>query len=99
MAVTIYKSGKDMLAVDDHDMAAGRYLHFAAAAHRLDAIALDDDDGIFDRSPAGAVDQRPALDHEILRLRISGKYEAGSKQRQQRLLEHDFLPRPFVAGC
>src|SRR3954470_12172283 len=66
MAVTIYKSGKDMLAVDDDDMAARRYLHLAAASHRLDAVAFDDDNGILDRRPAGAVDQRPALDHEVL---------------------------------
>jgi hypothetical protein len=49
--------------------------------------ALDDDDGIFNRGAAGAVNQRAALDDERLRLRGLGR-DLGdecdtAKQRQQ----------------
>src|SRR6516225_9077970 len=52
----------------DHLRARGN-CDLAAAADRLEAIALDHDDRVVDRGTSGSVDQRSALDDQRLRPR------------------------------
>jgi len=56
--------GENRFAFDVDDSRSARYAEFAAFSNGLDALAFDYNDGIIERCPAGAVDQRAALDNQ-----------------------------------
>ena len=68
VAMAIDESRQNRLAFDIDDLSAGGNSDFAAPADRLEFACLDDDHGIFDGRPAGAVDQFSTLhDKDILK--------------------------------
>ena len=59
VAVDQTRENRFAFRVDDTGIAGHR--DFAAFADGFDALAFDDDDGVFDRRPAGGVDEGAAL--------------------------------------
>src|SRR5271154_1900181 len=66
MAVAVDEARQYGLARGIDCLRSSRDCDFASAADRLEPVAFDDNDGILDRRPASAVDQRSALDHKRL---------------------------------
>ena len=64
MAMTIDEARQNGLASDVDHLGIGRNSDFAATADCLEPACLDNDDGILDRRPAGAIDQFSTLHHE-----------------------------------
>ena len=92
VAMAVDEARQDVLAARVDNLAAGGDRDLAAFAHRLEPVALDDDDQILDRRPAGPVDQSAARNHDAgLRLRATNE-EHGSAQRcRKRPFNHDIL--------
>ena len=64
VAMAVDEARQHGLAVDIDDLGAGGNSDFAAPADRLKSSCLDNDHGILDRRPAGAVDQSSTLHDE-----------------------------------
>ncbi len=64
VAVAVDEARENGLALGVDHLGAGGNGDRAAPADGLEPAALDNDDGVLDRRPAGAVDQSAALDHE-----------------------------------
>src|ERR1051325_2351299 len=88
MTVTVDQARKKGLALDVDDPCAARQGDFAALADGFDAVFLDDDDGIFEGISTGAVDESPALYHQIRRrLRLAengGGHSRSADQKPQK---------------
>src|ERR1700683_538137 len=68
MTVAVDEARHDGLAADIDHVCARRNRDLSTPANGLEAISLDDEDGVLDRRPAGAIDQRAAFNNEGLRL-------------------------------
>jgi hypothetical protein len=64
VAMTVDEARQNGLAFDIDHLCIGRNRDFAAPTDCLELACLDNDDGIFDRWPAGAIDQSSTLQHE-----------------------------------
>src|SRR4029434_1193848 len=64
VAMTVDKARQNGLAFDINHFCVGRNRDFAATTDCLEPARLDNDNGILDRRPAGAVDQFSTLHHE-----------------------------------
>jgi hypothetical protein len=56
VAMTIDEAWENGLASEVNHLRVGRNRDFAATTDRLESARLDNDDGILDRRPAGAID-------------------------------------------
>ena len=64
VAMTIDKTRQNGFASDINDLSVGRNRNCAAPTDGLEPACPDNDDGILDRRPAGAIDQSSTLHHE-----------------------------------
>ena len=64
VAMTVDEARQNGLALDIDHLCAGRNRDFAAPTDFLEPVCLDNDDGILDGRPAGAIDQSSALHHQ-----------------------------------
>jgi hypothetical protein len=64
VAMTVDEARQNGLALDVNHLRIGRNRDFAATTDCLKPACLDNDDGILDRRPAGAIDQSSTLYHE-----------------------------------
>ena len=64
VAMTVDKARQNGLALDINHLRVGWNGDFPAPADCLEPARLDNDDGILDRWPAGAIDQSSTLHHE-----------------------------------
>ena len=72
MDVTVDEAWQDGAAVETNDVRAAWHRDLSTHANSLDARPLDDHQGVGDRRPAGAVDERAAVEHERSILRTKG---------------------------
>jgi hypothetical protein len=70
VAMAIDESRQHGLAFYIDDLSAGGNSDFAALADRLEFAGLDDNHGILDRRPAGAVNQFSTLHHKYILCHI-----------------------------
>ena len=66
VAMTVDEARQNGLALDVDHLRVGRNRDVAASTHRLEPARLNNDDGILDRRPPGAIDQSSTLHHECL---------------------------------
>jgi hypothetical protein len=64
VAVTVDKARQNGLALDINHLRVGRNGDFPAPTDCLEPASPDNDDGILNRWPAGAIDQSSTLHHE-----------------------------------
>jgi hypothetical protein len=62
--MAIDKAGQNSLALDINHLSAGGNSDFAPTTDCLELACLDNDNGILNRWPAGAIDQFSTLHHE-----------------------------------
>jgi hypothetical protein len=86
MAMAVDEAWHDRLAADVDHARARRNRDLPAAANVLETVSFDDNDGILDRRPAGAIDQRAAPDDEGLRVRARDCAESCREGAQRQRL-------------
>src|SRR6266536_3342692 len=64
VAMTVDEARQNGLPFDINHLCIGRNSDFAATTDCLEPACLDNDDGILDRRPAGAIDQFSTLHHK-----------------------------------
>ncbi len=80
VSMEIDDAGHHVLAGEVHGLGAGGRLQFCGRAHPLDAAILNDDGGVGERGPAGAVDQREMTQNGGLSERGGGSGECDGKE-------------------
>jgi hypothetical protein len=64
VAMNVDKAGQNGLALDIDHLRVGRNGDFPASTDGLESASPDNDDGILNRGPAGAIDQSSTLHNE-----------------------------------
>ena len=71
VAMTIDEAWQNGFALDVDHLRVGRNSDIAASTHCLELACLNNDDGIVDRRPAGAIDQSSTLHYECFLCHLS----------------------------
>ena len=83
--VHVHQARQHRAARQVHALRAGGNRHGRRRADGADALAFDDDAGVFDGGPAGAVDQPRVLEHENASRRLGGDDGNEDEQGQLRM--------------